>query len=323
MPVMLINPHSGKPLARSGNLLIDETGAVFEIVRDIPRIVKNEGYTKNFGFQWNKFSKVQLESEAEGFDISKRRFFAETLWPEHGLAGQDILEVGSGAGRFSKIILENTKANLYTIDFSEAVEANFNSNDCIAPGRFNIFQASIYELPFPPKSFDKVVCLGVLQHTPDFRSSVEALVDKAKCGGEIVVDFYPIKGWWTKIHAKYLLRPITRRLSNERLFSLINRNIDWLIYFEHTLHQLRLGFLSRFLPIVDIHGTLPKYLTDAEKREWALLDTFDMFSPRYDNPQRIRDVVTMFQQCGARVTFSGFVPFDGFEAAVVRAIRIK
>ena len=280
------------------------------------------GYSETFGFQWNKFAKTQLDREMEGYNISKRRFFAETLWEENGLAGQEVLEVGSGAGRFSKVVLENTKANLSSVDYSGAVVANFKNNHHIAPHRFQIVQASIYDLPFPSKSFDKVFCFGVLQHTPDFGASVAALVDKVKPGGEIVVDFYPIKGWWTKVHAKYLFRPITTRLSNLRLMQLINNNIDWLINAEHFLHKRRLGFLSRFLPIVDIQGTLPKYLSGEERREWAMLDTFDMFSPKYDNPQHIRNVVSMFEEFGAQVSFGGFVSYDGYKAAVVRATRM-
>jgi ubiquinone/menaquinone biosynthesis C-methylase UbiE len=116
--------------------------------------------------------------------------------------------VGMGDGRFSKVVLENTKGTLYSVDYSDAVTANFRNNGDIAPDRFNLFQASIYEMPFHDNSFDKVFCFGVLQHTPDFDASVKALIKKAKPGGEIVVDFYPIKGWWTKIHAKYLLRKV-------------------------------------------------------------------------------------------------------------------
>ena len=163
--------------------------------------------------------------------------------------------------------------------------------------------------------------MGVLQHTPDFDASVQALISKAKLGAEIVVDFYPIKGWWTKISAKYILRPFTKRLSHKRLMSLIDSNIHWLITVERVLHWVGLGVLTRFLPMVDTHGTFPKYLSQSEKREWAVLDTFDMFSPEYDNPQRIEDVAAMFRRHGADVTFAGFEYFEGFSAAVVRGVK--
>jgi hypothetical protein len=163
--------------------------------------------------------------------------------------------------------------------------------------------------------------LAVLQHTPDFEASVKALIDKVKPGGEIVVDFYPIKGWWTKMHAKYLLRPITKRLGHARLMKLIEANIDWLMRIELGLHRIGLGILARFLPIVDIQGTLPNNLAAEEKREWTILDTFDMFLPEYDNPQRIDNVASMFMRHGAKVTFAGFEYFEGGSAAVVRAVK--
>ena len=63
-------------------------------------------------------------------------------------------------------------------------------------------------------------------------------------------------------------------------------------------------------------------MNEVQFREWVVLDTFDMFSPEHDHPQRIIDVVAMFNSNGARVTFAGFVEYaEGFKAAVVRSIK--
>jgi len=321
MTITIINPNNNYPLHLNGDHLVDCLGNALPIVNGVPRIADLENYTKNFGFQWNKFNRTQLDRESDGLDLSRRRFFAETRWDREDLAGKDILEVGSGAGRFSKVVLEHTKGTLYSVDYSDAVSANYRNNYHIAPERFKLFQASIYELPFPDNSFDKVFCVGVLQHTPHFESSVRALISKAKPGGEVVVDFYPINGWWTKLSAKYIFRPFTKRMSHERLLEWIEANIEWLLNADRVLHRIGLGVLARFLPIVDTQRTLPKYLSKSDVREWAILDTFDMFSPEYDNPQRIEDVAAMFRRCGAKVTFAGFEHFDGLSAAVVRGIK--
>jgi len=145
------------------------------------------------------------------------------------------------------------------------------------------------------------------------------LVAKAKSGGEIVVDFYPIRGWWTKIHAKYLLRPLTRRLSHERLLELIDRNIDWLMAAHRGLTRIGLGAFTRFLPVADIRYVLPEGLSANQQREWAALDTFDMFSPEYDQPQRLEAVAKMFERAGASVSFAGYV--GKARGAVVRGVR--
>ena len=182
----------------------------FPIIKGVARISELENYTENFGMQWNKFDKTQLDNEFDGLNLSSQRFSA-TRWDQKDLSGKSILEVGSGAGRFSRVVLEKTKAVLYSVDYSDSVTANYKNNNQIAPDRFHLFQASIYEMPFLDNSFDKVFCFGVLQHTPDFDASVKALISKAKPGAEIVIDFYPIKGWWTKVNAKYILRPITKK----------------------------------------------------------------------------------------------------------------
>ena len=287
--------------------MVVEALAAPRVINGIPRFGDVDNYSESFGFQWNRFAATQLHAH------SSERLWRETGWAPEELDGLDILEAGSGAGRFSRVILEETNANLYSIDYSSAVEANLRSNGAIAPNRFHLYQASIYEMPFPEDSFDKVLCLGVLQHTPNFEASIRALVAKAKPGGEIVVDFYPIRGWWTKIHAKYLFRPIAKRMPHDRLLKLIDRNADWLIGTHRALTKIGLHALTRFLPLVDIAGTLPKSLSADELREWVVLDTFDMFSPEFDNPQRTHDVVAMFERAGAKIAH--------VETGLVRAVK--
>ena len=317
--VTLISPATGLPLRPDQKALIDDAGSRFLVINGIPRICDSENYSESFGLQWNRFPETQLQRQ--GDLQSEQRFFLETGWTPEELAGKDVLEVGSGAGRFTRVLLQRTVARLWSVDYSTAVEANLANNGAIAPDRLRLFQASIYELPFPDGSFDKVFCLGVLQHTPDFEGSVRALVAKAKPGGEIVADFYPIRGWWTKIHAKYLLRPLTRQLSHERLLRIIDRNIDWLMAAHRGLTRIGLGVLTRFLPVADIRYVLPEGLSASQQREWSVLDTFDMFSPEYDQPHRIGQVVDMFRRSGARVTFADFVNVGQASAAVVRAVR--
>jgi len=318
MNISIVNPTNNSPLTYTDKGLVDSFGNIFPIVKGVARISELENYTENFGVQWNKFDKTQLDREIGGLNLSRRRFFEETHWDKEDLTGQCILEVGSGAGRFSKVVLEHTKAILYSIDYSDAVAANFKNNSQIAPDRFHLFQANVYEMPFPDNSFDKVFCFGVLQHTPDFEASVKALISKAKPGCEIAVDFYPINGWWTKISAKYILRPITKKMPHKLLFRLIEKNIDWLISVHYIFHRIGLGFMTRFLPLCNVKESVPKSLTKAEIREWAILDTFDQYSPEHDHPQRITDVAKMFERHGAQVTFSGFENLS----AVVRGVKL-
>lgn len=318
MTVVVVDPSTGLPLHQEAERLTDGGSRSFPIIDHVARFA-GANYTSNFGFQWNKFSRTQLDTPH--VTSSRDRFFAETNWTPAELRGLDVLEVGSGAGRFSRVVLKETAANLWSIDYSDAVVANFRSNGHIAPERFHLFQAGAYEMPFPDGCFDKVFCFGVLQHTPDFEKSVHHLVKKAKPGAEIVVDFYCINGWWTKLNAKYLLRPWTKRMEPRRLLALIERNIDWLLSANELLRKVGLAVLTRFLPLTDV-SHFPPNLSARERREWAILDTYDMYSPEYDQPQRVDTVVRMFERAGAKITFAGKVGYGNHAiATVVRAIR--
>lgn len=322
MTIVIINPKNKLVLYFDGDSLVDNQGSSFPIIQGVPRIAEPDNYTENFGIQWNKFPRTQLDRENDALDLSRSRFFAETRWDIEDLSGKNVLEVGSGAGRFSKVVLEHTNANLYSVDYSDAVTANFKNNGEIAPDRFHLFQSSIYELPFPENSFDKVFCFGVLQHTPDFDASIKALIEKVKPGGEIAVDFYPIKGWWSKINAKYILRPLTKRMAHHRLLRMIDLNVDWLIKTHFFMQSLGMGLFTRFLPICNVKDMVVATLTKDELRELVILDTFDQYSPEHDHPQRITDVADMFRRHGACVTFSGIEKFgNGFSAAVVRGFK--
>ena len=311
MQIPFINPHNQAILTPVGEFLQDDTvGKQFPVVQEIPRFVEASNYTENFGFQWNNFTQTQIDRFSNTHNQSKERFFTVTGWDKQDLTGQNILEVGSGAGRFSQVVLDYTKANLYSVDYSNAVEANWRNNGHHHE-RFRLAQASVYELPFPKKSFDKVFCFGVLQHTPDFKKSVQCLTEMVKPGGELIVDFYPIRGWWTKIHAKYIFRPFTKRMTHQKLLKRIERNANWLIGASQFFNKVGVGKLTnRFLPICDIKSTLPPHLTREQRREWVILDTFDMFSPEYDHPQRLSTVKGWFEEFGMQDVWSGFINYE-------------
>ena len=53
-----------------------------------------------------------------------------------------------------------------------------------------ICQADINKLPVLPEQFDVVVCLGVIQHTPNPEETISNLCSQLKPGGELVFDHY-------------------------------------------------------------------------------------------------------------------------------------
>jgi len=253
----------------------------------VPQFLQSHEETDAFGLQWNQHAKAQLDSHS-GLPISRNRLFCVTGWPRE-LSGQKILEAGSGAGRFTEILLASG-AEVYSFDASHATQANVAQHG--AHPRAHIFRASVYDIPFPPESFDRVLCLGVLQHTPDPERAFRSLVRFVKPGGEIVVDVYR-KDVAALLQWKYLLRPLTKRLPPFTLYRAVRACVPRLLPLA-TATRRRFGQIgARLFPIAE-YGHLG--LRDNLAREWAILDTFDMYAPIYDKPQSLRTVRRWFAE---------------------------
>jgi SAM-dependent methyltransferase len=202
-----------------------------------------------------------------------------------------VLEAGSGAGRFTEVLLK-TGATVFSFDLSNAVDANA-ANNAHDPN-LNLFQASIYDIPVREGIFDKVLCLGVLQHTPDPERSFGSLVRYLKPGGEIAVDVYA-RNLRSLVHWKYILRPITTRMRKDLLFRLVELAVNTLLPMAIFMRTFGGRWGARLFPILQYsHWGLPPELN----REWAVLDTFDMYSPTHDHPRTLAQVRRWFESAG-------------------------
>lgn len=259
------------------------------IVRGVPRFISSEEYASSFGLQWTRHAKAQLDSTT-GRLISRGRFFGVTGWPER-MEGERILEAGCGAGRFTEV-LAATGADVYSFDLSQAVEAN-HANHGHLPN-VHIFQASIDAIPFTLGQFDRVCCLGVLQHTPDPSAAFRALAAQVRPGGEIAIDVYR-KDLAALLQWKYILRPMTRRMDSERLYCLVRWGVPRLMSVARLARRVAGRWGARLLPIAE-YGHLG--LTPELNEEWSILDTFDMLSPAHDHPQTLSTVRRWFEDAG-------------------------
>jgi SAM-dependent methyltransferase/uncharacterized protein YbaR (Trm112 family) len=274
-----LTPSSDAAEISDGELRCASCRKSWPITRGIPRFVPAGNYAASFGLQWNTFRAEQLDS-LNGTDLSARRFFSETEWDPEWLRGKWILDAGCGAGRFLDVASQ-TQAQVVGVDLSNAVDAAAES----LRGRDNVHlvQASLFELPFRPR-FHGVYCIGVIQHTPDPERALAALPQVLAPGGRVAVTIYE-KRRFSSLYSKYWLRPFTRRMKKERLLKGIQLAMPILFPMTEVLFRLpAVGKLFKFaVPVANY--TDERRLNARQRYRWAIMDTFDMLAPEFDQPQ--------------------------------------
>jgi SAM-dependent methyltransferase len=297
----------------TGTLICAGCTASYPIERGIPRFVPPKNYADNFGVQWNLFKRTQLDSYS-GQPISRNRFTSYTGWTEEQLCGRLVLDAGCGSGRFAEVAL-SLGARVIAIDFSNAVDAaRENLGD---KGEIDFVQADIDALPFAPGTFDAVYSLGVLPFTPDPGKSFRSLGRITAPNGRLCIDVYPA-GWKNIFFAKYWIRPITRRIGADTSLKLVRRLFSPLYRLSRLVSPIPVvgHYLRYLIPVVNYTDVYP--LNDAQLREWALLDTYDMWAPAYDKPQTVATVRTWFRDAGftdVEALHMGFVVGRGVKAS--------
>jgi len=281
-------------------------GHAFTIERGIPRIVPGgTRYADAFGEQWNQYRVTQLDSYT-GTTISRdrlRRCVGEALWKGlGGLENFSVLETGCGAGRFTQRLLEKPAAFVTSTDLSSAVHAN--QANCPQSERHRVVQCDINALPFLPGSYDIVICLGVVQHTPCPEATIERLYAQVKPGGWLVMDHYRKSlVHYTKI-GTVLLRPFLKRLSPRQGMAVTERFTKAFFPLHRAVKDNRLAqiLLSRLSPLLTYYHTYPE-LDDRLQYEWALLDTHDSLTDYYKRLRSPTQISNTLSRLGGRAVW--------------------
>jgi ubiquinone/menaquinone biosynthesis C-methylase UbiE/uncharacterized protein YbaR (Trm112 family) len=283
--------NSSGPCGRveMGTLICQNCQLRYPVSNAIPRFVPSKSYADSFGLEWQNFPKTLLDEDWQ--QMYRARFFHTTEFPDD-LRGQTVLEVGCGPGSFTGIIL-STGARVFSSDLSTSVDVcNENLRDAEYLELLSLCQANLEALPFAPESFDKVVCLGVIQHCPDPERAFKYLCRYLKPDGEIVIDCYqsePLpKASWTYL-VKHALRVVTKRMPHRLLFRCVTSIIGTLYDVKAALSRIPFigSKLQRLLPIGELKR---RDWTPEQMKQIKSLNVFDMLSPRYDNPQSIETI---------------------------------
>ena len=281
------------------------SGCAFPVVGGIPRFVPQNNYADSFGLQWNAFRRTQLDSYT-GTTISRDRLARIAGGSLDVFHGKDVLEAGCGAGRFTEIMLA-AGARLFAADISSAVAANHAN--CGAAESYFVCQADIACLPIAPAQFDVVVCIGVIQHTPDPERTMAALCSYVRPGGLLLIDHYPPNYPITPL--RRFLRAFLLRHSSHYSLRFCTRLVNvlwpvhrwfWRVFRDSPLKRVPLlpkiqSLFVRISPVVDYQDAYPE-LGPQLLRTWALLDTHDTLTDVYKHLRSREQIEAHLLRCG-------------------------
>jgi SAM-dependent methyltransferase len=313
--VPFVDPDSGTPLDLVDGVYVGG-GRTYPVVRGIPHFVQSEDYADSFGLEWNAHAETQLDSRT-GANISRVRLERCLGCPVEGVKGKRVLEAGCGAGRFTELLV-GAGAMVYSIDMSSAVDAN-RRNIGERPNHV-LAQADLNRPPFPPESFDVVLCLGVLQHTPSTRDSLRALWRMVNPGGILVVDHYV----WelsrvTQLDPLY--RMVIKRLPAEtakRVTDVLTK-VFFPLHWALRNHRAAQAALSRISPLYTYMHAYSQ-LSREDHYEWARLDAYDHLRDRYKRLTTVDRMAGMVRALGAE-SVEAWPGGNGVEARAIKPVK--
>jgi len=280
------SPVSHKALSVSGDQLVNNDGEAFPIINGIPRFVPQENYASAFGLQWKTYAKTQLDSFSNT-SITQDRLERCLGMPISGLKDKTVLEVGAGAGRFTELLVKGGGL-IHSIDLSVAVDVN-KENIGNAPN-YQIAQASVYDIPYADNLFDYVVCLGVIQHTPDPEKTIKCLFEKVKPGGVLVIDHYIWRiGYYSTLTP--IFRAILKEMKPEKSQRIVNNLVDFFFPIHWNLKDRGIinWLVHRVSPLIVYIREFPEQDRQFHY-EWSKLDTYDQLTDYYKHLRSMDDI---------------------------------
>lgn len=273
--------------------LVNESGTHrYPIVRAIPRFVSQEVYAGTFGYEWQRWSRVQFEAENVGRPMAghtTKMFDAITGFSAGALENKLVVEFGCGPGRFIDIVRQRG-GTAVGIDLSIAVEParqNFRDDPEVL-----ILQADILNPPFRKGTFDVGYTIGVLHHTPQPAEGFKSLASCVKIGGLVACTVYPKEG----LYALNSVHRLRRIYHGSKKF-LGNKGALIYSYFSAYILYHILTFLRRNKTTHDWSGWIEtEYLVNLNipDAKWRVLDVFDAITPFYASTHTPEEVTAWF-----------------------------
>lgn len=215
----------------------------------------------SFSREWHHF---RYDDTTWGQNVGERcqLFLKEVDLPADALKDKLVLDAGCGNGSLSRG-LNQFGCEVLAIDVSTSVDRAYRHFAALGNDRTHFVQGDLMKPPFRPGTFDVVYSTGVLHHTPDTRTTLEAIAPALATGGTIYVWLYGTTPG-TRHKAKQLLRATIARLPGP-----VKHGVMWL-WLGQSLVRIRLRrVLGQARP------------GDGMTWRELMVILFDIYTPRY------------------------------------------
>ena len=206
--------------------------------------------------------------------------------------------------------------------YSTAVEANAlnNNND-----NFILVQADIRKIPFQKNFYDFVICLGVLQHTPDPEESIRSLWKMLKPGGKLVIDHYLFK-WRIFLPPPFgqalgIYRRLILFMPKKLRYQIVKKLVDFWFPFHWKFRNNKLitRVLRRLSPVI-FHYENIKLKDKDMYYQWSLLDTHDSTTDDYKHLKKPEQIKKYLESLGA-IDIKIIEDGNGIEANCIKPLN--
>ncbi|MEZ5909462.1 MAG: methyltransferase domain-containing protein [Hyphomicrobiaceae bacterium] len=176
--------------------------ATFPVRNGIARFVDGlAGYNAMWNYKWTEIDRGRglnyriIDPSDPAYDIhdiyDRNSHDGEAF---KRMRGGRAIEIGCGVGQYVvKSLKEHAPERIFALDLTEGVDtfrAIVKERYPELLSRIVFVQASVFEMPLRPQSFDMVYSLGVLHHTGRTLDAIRAAIGLVKPGGDVNVWVY-------------------------------------------------------------------------------------------------------------------------------------
>lgn len=272
-------PHCGEALARADNGLTCGSHA-FAVRDGVPQLLAGLESVESrqaFSQQWRYRYEGAFEREGRVFwlGVDDSVSYLQThLFPDLA-PGEWVLDAGCGSGEKAIALARaNPDVNVVAVDFADTVgEVARRGRDL---PNLHVVRGDVSRPPFRPGSFDKIVSIGVLHHTPDTRKAFDAVARLVAPHGRLAVWLYPHPDESPAFQQFYYFVRDTLFLGQGHLL-----DPDWRLVLLRLLCLPVYALTPLFLLSKAINRSLYQDLTPEDLYRGLVFLLYDDLAPRY------------------------------------------